>query len=113
MVVPLHGWPGLERELGKQQAGLRPGCKGCFRGDKSRAGGGDWGLDPATWEVVGEAGQGSAGLCQAYLQQEGGFPARPRVGRQTSQPAGALWGIGGGRSTWDPPPGPVPRFLGL
>lgn len=49
-------------------------CGACWTGCPS------WGLDPATWGMVGEEGLGSVGLQPAYLQQEGRFPARPRVG---------------------------------
>lgn len=104
LAVLLQGWLGLEQELGKQRAGRDPGEEGCFRGDWG-VGGGAWGLDPVTREVVGEESLGSAGLRQAYLQQEGGFPARPLVGRRHN-PQGAC----GGRLTWDPPPGPLLPF---
>ena len=85
---------------GLGETGVRRGVSGV-----TGAGWGAWGLDPVTWEVVGEESLGSAGLRQAYLQQEGGFPARPPAGRRHN-PQGAC----GGRLTWDPPPGPLLPF---
>lgn len=85
----------MSRSLGNNGMGMTWGAEGCFWVDWNGEGKGAWGLDPVTWEVMGEEGLGSAGLHQAYLQQEGGFPARPLVSRRHN-PQGACGGYGGG-----------------